>query len=219
MKGLRYLGFLAVMFLGVGCVSTSQKQSAAISRGIYAEHAAMVQGRFDLAAHYDEQLTRLVPPPKRAPVVHNFTTHGQTYAVLPQAFQSVPTVAVGSALFNTALGNDKSLQGHLNDDGKALDEFSKAADKIVRARDVEVAKFEAREPTVGKRILHWLLGLSIPILIAGVVCLCVFCPVCIPFVIASVRFVLHLGGSFIRALGKAIGEIETILEKRSPPSG
>ncbi len=114
---------LALTFAGVGCASVSQRQNAAISKGIYAEHAAMAAGRFDEAREYSDQLIRLVPPPKQLPVVHSFTTQGKTYAVLPPTFKGSPTLVAGSTLFSTALGQDKALQGDLNADGKALGEF------------------------------------------------------------------------------------------------
>ena len=159
------------------------------------------------------------PPPKVPAVVHSFTTKGKTYAVLPQSFQSVPTVAAGSTLFDTALGNDKTLQGQLNADNKALDSFSKQTDSIVRAKDAEAAKYEAQKPSVWQNILHWVRWLSIPLLGIGLVCLCVFFPPAIPFVVAGLRLIIHLIGAFFRALGRLIAEIEAMLERKGGPGG
>ena len=221
MKGLRYFSLaIALLFSCAGCASVSQRQNSAISKGIYAEHAAMTAGRFDEAEKYNDQLTRLVLPPKAPPVVHAFTTQGKTYAVLPQASQGVPTLVAGSPPFNAAVGQDKQLQANQGADGKALQKFSQAADAVVRAKDAEAAKYEAEKPSWFHSLLSWLFKLSLPLLLVGLVCLCVFFPPAIPFVIAGIRFALHIAKSFLKAIVSEIEEIEARLEgKGNPPSG
>jgi hypothetical protein len=208
MKAFRYFVLSALMFAGVGCASVSQRQNAAISKGIYAEHAAMTAGRFDDAQEYNDQLIRLVPPPKQPQVVHSFTTQGKTYAVLPSAFQGFPALTAGSTLFSTALGQDKTLQGDVEADNKALGVFSKETDGVVRAVDAAAVK----EPGIWR----WAGWLSLPLLAVVAVCLCVLFPPAIPFVVAAVRFAVHLAGAFFRAAGRAIGEL---FKKGNPPSG
>ena len=200
----------------MGCASVAHRQSAAFSQGIYAEHAAMQAGRFDLAEKYNEQLTRLAPPPKHAAVVHPFTSQGKTYVVVPASFQALPTVAIDSPAFTIAVGQDKALQGQIRAENKALGTFSKQTDSIVRAKDAEAAKYEAQKPSIWSRVCYWALALSFPLLGIGLVLLCIFCPAAIPFVIAAFRLVVHVIGAFFRAIGRLVQELETKLEKKGP---
>ena len=218
MNKLRLFCLLLIMGL-CSCSSVSQRQNLAVSRGIYSEHAAMMAGRFDEAQKYDEQLTRLVPPPKKQIQVHQFTTKGKVYAVLPKSFSSTPTTTNGSNLFNTALGNDKTLASNEKVDDKNLDSYTKTTDGVIRDVQKEALKFENEHKSSWfSSIFGWILKLSIPILIIGVICLCIFCPVCIPFVMASIRLILHVAKALLRTIIVKIEDLEVWIESKFPKS-
>jgi len=218
----RFLRFASVILIlsFSGCASVQHRQNIAISKGIYAEHAAIVANRFDLAEKFDEQLTRLVPPPRAPVTVKPFMFQGQSFTVLPQTVSNAPVIVQGDSRYNQAIAASKPLESQIAAESEGVAKFTSTTDGILRAKDAEAAKYEAEKPSWIRRILGWVFKLSPLLLIIGAVCLCIFFPPAIPFVIAGVRFALHLLKSLLKSIVATIEGIEAKLEgKGNPPSG
>ena len=185
MIGKRFLILLVGLSLVlVGCSSVGKKQNAQISRGIYATNAALKAGRYDLAQEYSDETARLSPPPKKRVEIKPILIHGKQTVILPSEFKDVPSVSIDSPALTLAIGQDKELQRQFKRENSTFKAFSNQTDSIIREKEKIVEKAEAAKPTFWQRVRHFIFLSSPFVIIGGLICLVVFVPASIPFILA-----------------------------------
>jgi hypothetical protein len=221
MSGIRFkyfgvVGLIIAASLFSGCSSVASKQDAALKSGIYATASAIKNGRFDLAEKFSEQVTRLVPPPTKRIAVNSIQIKGQKTVILPAALQRLPVLAIDSQAFSLAVAHETTLQTQLRAENKALGTLTKRTDDVLTAKEKIFEKAEASKPSILSRLFHWIRWLSIPLVAAGLACLCVFFPPAIPFVVGLLHFLYDVLSGIFKATWRGLGLLASKFRKNPP---
>lgn len=190
---------LILTLLLVSCSSVSQKQSAALSRAVYSTEKAIRAGRYDLAARYSEQTVRLIPPPKKKPVVSPITFKGTRFVVLPVEQKDVPTLSIGSQSMDALLSESKAVAGQLKAENRAVESVERTGDKVLIKKEEVLNKAEkdqvVKDSKVWSKVKSWASWLS---LLAVIGALLYFAPVVIPVVYPILQTLGQFIGFLIR---------------------
>lgn len=166
---------LALVLGNSGCASAQKKQMTAISRGVYATKDSIEKGRFDLAKKYNDELVRIVPPPKKAVKVNAFEVpnkkgkvgtlnstgifskeellnRSDRFIVLPEGFENKPIIIDKSVEYNKLLEENASLRKSELENAKTVESFKQEATKVIQAKEAELAQAKR------KSIFGWLLA-------------------------------------------------------------
>jgi len=195
------------LFVLTACSSVLQKQSAAQGAAIYATQKAIEAGRFDLAASYNAQATRLAIPPERTPQIRPFVAQGKRYVVLPPEFNGTPALVIGSSATDSLLAGEKPLASQLAQEAHDLEQTEKATDQVIAEKERIVDKTETaaviQRHTIWGRIK--LYG-SLALVAAGIVALCIFFPAAIPVLLAIWRAIQAALSAIISFVGGLISK-------------
>lgn len=188
MKALLLLLCLAL----TACSTVSPKQSAALSRSVYATEKALKAGRYDLAASYSAQSIRLVPPPKKTPTVSPVESKGIRYVVLPQEQGNAPALSIGSQALTTLLSDSKAVARQFEAERKDLAKVEKEADSVLIRKEEVLRKAETaqvvKEATFWHRCKVWGSFLAVGAVLAALIA---FVPAALPALRAAGSFIVR----------------------------
>lgn len=194
MKRNIFILFMAFAMMLTGCQTAAVKQQKAISTGVYAIQSSMKAGRFDLAEKYEEQLVKVVTPPKNkiqiktfAPVpskdfslVEQSPNASKPYVVLPEEFKNAPVIVNNSTQFNAIVNSSPVLKNQIKKEDAQVGTFTKQINKTVDALKTE--SLAAKKKGWFGGIFGWVTGILGTVGILGTIALCVFFPAAIPIV-------------------------------------
>lgn len=189
---MRLVSFLLIicLFLAPACTTVSQKQNAALSRAVYSTEKAISAGRYDLAAAYSKQATRLVVPPKKKPVVSPVAFKGTRYIILPEGQNGEKTLSIGSAGMDALLLESKAIAGQFRAENKATASVEADADKVLVAKEKTLEKADTAQAIA--RHSFWgrtFMILKLLAVAAAIGALCWFFPVVIPLLLSATHAV------------------------------
>jgi predicted DNA binding CopG/RHH family protein len=137
-KLIKVLLLLLLLTLVVGCQTLyMEKNSNALSEGVYAADESMTANRFDLAKKYVQQIKRLVLPPKKKLKVESVISRDGTrkYVILPKETEG-QVVVVGSKEYDTLL-KTKELASKITNSYTALEKYNKnIEDQLKKEKDI-----------------------------------------------------------------------------------
>lgn len=188
-----------------GCVTVAQKQAKAISTGVYAVEKSIEAGRFDLAKKYEDQLIKVVPPPKKPVDVKpiEVTKNGviQQTVILPQGFENKPVVTENSDQFTKILNSDPKVKAQVAEENKEVGSFTK------QVEDTQRAEAKAASEQKSKSWFSWIwatLGIGGTL---GLAALCFFFPAAIPFVVDIFKAIMAVVNGMLSAIGNLISSL------------
>jgi len=133
-----YMNYILISILSllmVSCTTTKyvEKQSEELSRSVYAVKDSLDSARFDLAAKYSNESTRLVAPPKQrikieSIVKTNSNNQTERVALLPQSNKKDKVILAESPEYLDLLKDERVLN-QLKIDNDNLNLYSKEVDK------------------------------------------------------------------------------------------
>ena len=179
------IAILLTVFLLSGCQTATQKRMEAISTGVHSVNKALKVNRLDLAVKYSDQLTKIVPTPKKVinikPVIKKDVNGKEVkYAVLPSGFDlNIKPLVVDSPEYTKFVLEDPTVKKQLENDNKLFGNFETQVDKAVNATIKE-------SESIPKKKFPWL-GMFSGLGVVGVIALCIFAPAFIPVIIQIFR--------------------------------
>ena len=130
----KYLFLTLLLLSGCNTPRYIEKYSEPLKQAAYANNDSLVQARVDLAWHYSNELTKIIPPPKNRIVIKPLyapktVTSGNTKTVsvpkgkrlliVPDEYKNDKVVVVDSAEYN-ALKQDREVKKQLASEIEAL---------------------------------------------------------------------------------------------------
>lgn len=224
---MRYVILAFILAFSVtftGCSSAQKKQNIAISRAVYAIQESNRVGRFDISSKLTDELVRIVPPPKKKIKVNafdvpksgqkvfdkkgifskdNIPVPSDRFVVLPSGFENKPVIVENSAEFDKLVAENKEIQVKEAENQKSVTGFTKEVEKVIAAKEKELAK-EKKKSWWG-----WVLSLVGGLGIIGTIVLLAVFPQLIPIAIG-------IFGRFVNIVNSLFGAIGGFF-KRAPP--
>lgn len=218
----KFIVLTLVFSFFVGCESAQVKVNKTISRGVYGTQEAIRAGRFDEAKRINDELIRIVAPPKDRMVINSFVTDSKKskldlaepnkkYIVLPEGFDTSNVLARESAEYKNILAENENLRGKETENQKSLDKFSKQTDEAIQARDAELAKEK-------KKSWFWrIAGIFGFGGIIGLVALAIFFPAILPIIMSFLSGILAFLGGLITGMIQSIKNATTKFKRKEEP--
>lgn len=190
MQILKSIGIsLFVYCLLTSCQTPQQKLNQNISAGVYATKAAIDAGRFDQAKRYNDELTRIVAPPKKPIKINYFVTdsksrtpgdlseYNKKYVVLPAGFDTSLVISMDSKEYQEILNENKKLAAEEKKTDENFQKYSSQTTKIIQERENELSK------TKKASWFAWLTSAVGLTGIIGLIAIMVFFPALIPVIV------------------------------------
>ena len=209
-----YLLTLGLLF---GCSTPlAEREKDAVSSGVYATKDSIDASRYDLAKHYINETTRLVPPPKKRINIPEFLTDQkkvkkqikgqpviqgpvrQKYVVLPAGEMMTNIVVESSPEYVVLLSNNQDLAKREKKAQENLITLKTITDKVIQDQAKELQYLRSR-PNIFVRTWHFLTGFlkwgTLGFVILAIIALIV--AACVPALAPAIFMVFRLVGTFV----------------------
>lgn len=215
--------------------TTVQKERKVISQGVYATKDSFDASRYDLAKSYNNELTRIIPPPASKDRIKitsfdtdmkpaskkkgNSTIPSQRYVVLPDSESNAHVIVANSEEYKQLLSENMGLQKKELATQNAYLNYKKETDETLRLKEVELAKLRARPSFFGE-IWNFLTGflkwgsLGFVIIILGLLIASFFAPGLLKFLFSIFRIIRNILGGIIRFFTWVITVIGNLFKKK-----
>lgn len=132
---LRFI--LIVLFLLLpSCSSVQQRQNESLRTGVRAIQDSIQHNRYDLAKKYSDQVSRIVPPPKKSVSIETFGigtgVDRKDYTVLPESKIPASIIIENSLEFQKLVSDNEKLSKMLEHESESLETYKSSVDSSLR---------------------------------------------------------------------------------------